>query len=414
MEKDYYCSQKFDTLDIRLSDGWVLSCCKAEGDRLTTKLLDSDPQGFFNWPKLVEERQMMLDNKRVPGCEKACWVPEDNGLISRRIEERNLISGDDTEHNIMEIRSPETQVPKYEGVRHLPKVINLMTSTTCNLTCSYCFKGLSSTWLRDVAEHGDYNIPGYSDRYNLSNFDRVIQHSSQRLQGQTAIGAKIMQQLEQNIDAIETLVLTGGEPLLFSGLEQLINMFAGKQIVVYTGLGVPENTLRKMLPLLEKTTEIFVSAENTGKFHEFNRYGNSYSNFTKNFELLKQHCKRVTFTATISNLTLFDFPNFAKKHHDVAQKINLCYDPVFFNPSLMDNASKDVICQQLEEVSPKFARSLVPVIQAQEVPGDREKLATFIKRFAASRNLDLNIFPKSFLSWIDSPSPKFFPIREDK
>lgn len=390
--RDYYCSQKFDWLEVRLHDGWVTSCCKATPNKVTAQFLESNPQGFFNWPQLVEERKQMLNNQRVEGCESACWQPEDQGLASRRTN------------------TPHT---RYQGLNHVPKHINIITSNTCNMTCSYCCKHYSSSWTRDVIENGDYNITGYEDRYNATAQDQAIYRSSQRLLDQTRVGNLIMDQIESNLDQVETLMLVGGEPLLYSRLESLLEKFNGKEIVVFSGLGVGQQRLKKILPLLERhQVTVSISAENTHKFHEFNRYGYSYDNFVYNVDMIQQHCN-IMFNSVISNITLFDFANFARLRGDQKINANFAHDPKFFAVNLLDPASKQEIQAQLKDLPQEFAQQISATMQTDPNLRERDQLAAFLKRFVSTRNLSLDIFPTSFLSWLDqaTPLPKTIPIR---
>ena len=390
--RDYYCSQKFDWLAIRLYDGYVTSCCKAEHDQLTLADLEKDPQGFFNWPQLIKERELMLDNQRVSGCEAACWRFEDLGLSSRRTQ---------------------TQHQRYQGTRHLPRVLTIETSNTCNLTCVYCCKDFSSTWRRNIIDNGNYNVPGYQDRYNVTVTDQALHKSSQKLLDQTKIGKLIQNQIENNSDQVETLMLTGGEPLLYTGLESLLNRFTGKEIILYTGLGVPSSRLKHVLPLLEKhNVKVSISAENTNQHHEFNRYGYSYANFVYNVNMLRQHCK-IQFGSVISNVTLFDFANFALLHADDDIMINYAHDPGFFLANLIDDHSRREITAKLEDIPQSFAQDIIAAMHIETVNDQRPALNNFLRKFAETRNLSLDIFPKNFLTWIEqSPNnQKIFPIR---
>jgi organic radical activating enzyme len=239
--RDYYCSQKFDWLEVRLHDGWVTSCCKATPDKVSAQFLESNPQGFFNWPKLIDERKQMLNNQRVDGCESACWQPEDQGLYSRRTI---------------------TPHAEYTGLHHLPKHINIITSNTCNMTCSYCCKHYSSSWTQDVIENGDYNITGYEDRYNANFQDQAVYRSSQKLLDQTRVGNLIMDQIEANMEHVETLMLVGGEPLLYSRLEQLLEKFVGKENSDILVNGGRENEI-KQIHIESKNIKIFVTTTKT-------------------------------------------------------------------------------------------------------------------------------------------------------
>jgi len=379
----YYCSQKFDWLELRLYDGYVASCCKATPTKLTTNLLATDAQGFFNWPEIINEREMMLRGERVPGCERTCWSQEDQGLPSRRIA-----FYEDYRH--------KNKPTAYTEVRQTPRVLNLVVSNTCNLTCSYCCKNFSSTWLRDVIDNGDYNISGYEDRYNATGRDQVLHASSQRLMDQTQIGRMIVDQINANNATIEEITITGGEPLLYSQLESILEMFAHKQITIYSGLGVPSARLKQLLPLLKKYDVLMsISAENTGVYHEFNRYGSAYTQFIENLQSIQQHC-RMLFVPTISNLTIFDFPQFMQANPGVEIRPNVVYDPEFFNPCVMDPDSKQPLVDQLGEHSD----TLVPILMATPRPELRPQLAAFLTRFTHSRKLSLDIYPESFVQWL--------------
>ena len=390
--RDYYCSQKFDWLEIRLYDGYVTSCCKAQHDQLRLEDLKNDPQGFFNWPTLIEERELMLNNQRVAGCEEACWRFEDRGLSSRRTQIKHQ---------------------RYQGARHLPRTLIINTTETCNLTCVYCCKDFSSAWRKNIIVNGDYNVPGQHNRYNISLADQALHRSSQKLLDQTQIGKLIQQQIESNSDQVETLMLTGGEPLLYSGLESLIDRFSGKEIVLYTGLGVTNSRLKSLLPLLEKhQVRVSISAENTNQFHEFNRYGYSYANFMYNVDMLRQHCK-IQFGSVISNVTLFDFANFAQLHVDDTILINYAHDPRFFLANLIDDQSRQEIIAKLQDLPQAFAQDIIKAMNIEVVDDQRFALKHFLQKFAETRNLSLSIFPKHFLSWLDQApaTTKTFPIR---
>lgn len=380
MTRSYYCSQKFDWLEVRLYDGFVSSCCEARPDRLTVDFLKQNPRGFFNWPVLVQERELMLDNQRIPGCETACWQPQDQGSNTRqqRVTQRS-----------------------YTGTWHVPRTINLVVNNTCNLTCSYCCKNFSSSWLRDVVDNGNYNIPGFADRYNASLLDQTINRVGQRMMDSTQVGALIMQQIQNNIDQVEEVVITGGEPLLYADLERILDIFQGKKITVFTGLGFPTARLKKVLPWLKQHNVVVkVSAENTGQFHEFNRHGSSTQLFDANLAVLMSEMP-VIFAATVSNLTLFDFANFLTRHQQSATELNFVYDPNFLHPGVMDPDNKIIIQRALETANFKLAQVIMPALQVESTSEQRSNLVKFLQRFTASRNISTDIFPASFLTWLN-------------
>ena len=129
--KNYYCSQKFDWVEIRLYDGFVASCCQAQSHRITINDIKNHPVGFFNYSQIQKERQQMLDNQPVSGCETGCWSLERQNIQSLR-------------------QQMATDQKIYSTVEGIPKTVNLVINNTCLQSCVYCCKNFSSSWLADV------------------------------------------------------------------------------------------------------------------------------------------------------------------------------------------------------------------------------------------------------------------------
>lgn len=383
MTRDYYCSQKFDWLEIRLYDGFVASCCKAKPSRLTATSLAQDNLGYFNWPELIAEREMMLTNQRVPGCEAGCWRLEDQGVVSRR---------------------QQTLHQRYQHVRQAaPRTLNLVLTNTCSLTCSYCCKNFSSSWLQDILKHGDFPIEDQGDRYQATARDRVLWGMSQRDLDHAPIGDQIMQQIQQNIDGIEEVIITGGEPLLYAQLESVLEQLSSCKITLFTGLGVRESRLKSLLPALERHgVRVKVSAENTGAWHEFNRYGSRYQEFWENLALLQQHCS-VEFWSVLSNLTVFDFHTFFQLHNQRSTiTTDITAEPAFLALNVLDPQSRELVVQQLTDHCPDQVAQ--PIITAMNQPCDdqqRRNLQKFLQRFTSSRTLTMQLFPQTFIEWLE-------------
>ena len=75
MVDNFYCSQKFTSLSIDLEKRLLYSCCSAVPEKIDLDWLQQNPGMLFNSPNLQQERQAMLDNMPVPGCQQSCWTP---------------------------------------------------------------------------------------------------------------------------------------------------------------------------------------------------------------------------------------------------------------------------------------------------------------------------------------------------
>ena len=166
--KDYYCNQKFYQLKIDAEKRVINSCCRADQENLDTKWLKDNPGEIFNTPNLLQERESMLSNERIIGCESTCWSKEEKGMWSRRLQSENK--------------------EKITTLRNKPTQLDITLSSECNLSCSYCCKQYSSTWRKDIEVNGDYKgLSNHNDRYALNNFDRVLKKLSQKKRQQTTI-----------------------------------------------------------------------------------------------------------------------------------------------------------------------------------------------------------------------------------
>jgi hypothetical protein len=137
---------------------------------------------------------------------------------------------------------------------------------------------------------------------------------------------------------------------------------------------------------------LVISAENTGKLYEFNRYGNTWQRFLENVSHIKIDHK---FNATVSNLTIHGLSDFTKMFDDVI--FTPCNDPDFLAINVLDKISKGMLLDNL----PIAAKTLFEdSINIEPTEQQRQDLKTYIIDFANRRNLSMSIFPKHFVDWI--------------
>ena len=377
---DNYCSQKFWYLKVDIEKQEIQSCCTAESERVDIDWIYNNSGQLFNTPNLKAEREQLLAGNRVPGC-SICWQAEDNKIPSMR-------------------QLSDSCVRSYNNVNAVPRILDVLIGTDCNLTCSYCCKQYSSAWTTDIVVNGEYHVND-TTRYSLTQKDKVIYKLSQK---------EIMQSTGRSVLLNEVALLTadiiritGGEPFLNLDLVNLIPMLpTGKSIEIYSGLGVNQSRLINVIEKIKHVPNltIVVSAENIGKHYEFNRYGNSFDKFTDNLEVIKRTNIPFKFAATVSNTTVFGLADFVNEFHDYDIDFNLCADPDFLSINVLDDESKVKLSKSLRELEIKIPglteTIVVPCNQKQ-----KQEAAIFIKEFASRRNLSLSIFPESFIKWIN-------------
>jgi len=367
-DNQYYCSQKFWWMTVEPERRSMSSCCAASTEKIDLDWLKDNPGQLFNTPNLQQERQQMLENDPVAGCEDTCWRAERAGLPSRRTRMGSTIKS-------------------HLDVISSPTVLHINLGSDCNLTCSYCCKQYSTAWLRDVNKHGPYLD---DTRFHINNNDRMVLQL-----GQNAIKSSNSYQLIlneiKNIKTATMIEISGGEPLLYNKLDELVASLPGP-VNIFTGLGVDSKRLKRVLDTLPDTVTFTVSAENTGKLYEFNRYGNSWDNFCNNLELIKQKFD-YKFCMVLSNLTIHGLEEFKRDFGTNRDIVNLCTDPIYLSASVLDPESKTTYQHAL----PEFGDTITVDYQ----PEQKQKLKQYVYHFVKNRNLDLNIFPKHFINWMN-------------
>jgi hypothetical protein len=101
----------------------------------------------------------------------------------------------------------------------------------------------------------------------------------------------------------------------------------------------------------------------------------------------------------VSNLTIFNFDAFEQYYPDNEIILNFCNDPDYLSLNVLDEESKEIILEKTFRTNPDLIHSTLK--QNYEV-NQKNNLVTFLKQYASRRNLDLNLFPKHFITWLNT------------
>ena len=386
VDRDYYCSYKFKYLKIDLVSNNTLNCHAAKSHAIDFSWLDNNKGNLFNTDINVAERQMMLTNQRNASCEEICWPLEDKGAVSPRMWQNGKIKT----HN---------------SIRTQPEILEIKLNDNCNLSCSYCCKEYSSAWRRDLDTDGNYTVDTGDARYQLTSRDKIMMKVSQQEVKNTKQFQMLLTEIKSFAPGLKEIVITGGEPLLDNQLFDVLDAVSNSSAVIniYTGLGVDAKRFQRMLDKIKQipTAMISVSAECTHKFYEFNRYGNRWTDFLAKIESLKKSGIEFRFSTAISNLTVFGLADFIK--YFVDQRIGLVFvnQPSMMAPYVLDADSKQQIMHDIQSLPDHYQTQIAQSIQADPSETQRQQMSEFLKEYAARRNLDISIYPKSFLEWLD-------------
>jgi hypothetical protein len=387
--RTYYCSVKFKKIKIDLENRVTYNCDAAMPHQVDFEWLEENPGQLFNTPINVAEREQMLQNIRNKSCEQNCWRAEDRDAISYRMERK----GEDKTHT-NSISSPEA--------------VDLVLGTDCNLTCSYCCKEFSSAWRRDVLNNGNYELTNkVDDRYDANIKDKIHNALSQQNRKNSKHYQLLLNEakLLLKLPTVKKLFIAGGEPLIMNHLIPVLESLETRPDIVIeidTGLGVSESRLKSILPKLEKFENLFIkiSSENIGGLLEFNRYGVSWEQFKKNVTLLENSSINIAFHCTISNLSIFGFEDFYKhyKHHSIDW--TFVEQPLMMSPYILDETSKGNLVRSLSSLPKQFYNEVIVAMKKEPSEQDRISCKQFLSQFSKRRNLKLDVFPNSFVEWL--------------
>ena len=385
-DSQFYCSQKFWWLSVDISKRQTFSCCAATPDKIDTSWLKKNTGQLFNTPHLRNERSMMLSNRAVTSCEKACWEPEQQQLVSRRLLMNSKVITD-------------------TNIQSTPRVLHIVVGNDCNMSCVYCCKQYSSSWIQDLVKNGPYaGVEGVGDRYEINNTDRILLKIGQKQMAGTADTKLLLDEISVMIQASELtkVLITGGEPFLHLGLAELVNSIPKSvKVIINSGLGVNTSRFANELDKLPlNQVEIGISAENTKDLYEFSRYGNTWKQFNDNILILKNKGIPYQFSAVISNLTIHGLSDFIEYATDVPIMYLLCNDPSFLSINVLDPASKRKILETVDKLPTDLSQLITNSINDANTDQQRQDLKNYITEFTKRRDISLNVFPKSFIEWI--------------
>lgn len=383
---DYYCSAKFTDLQVHVQSRLLYNCCKAYPERVDLDWLEANPGKLFHTDTMLEDRELMLDNKSCASCHHGCYKYEEQGLPSAR------------ENYINEDKITDPHAP----IRHL----DISLSTDCNLTCMYCSPEWSSSWQRDVEKNGDYFLDGVPVKQN-DNWSTLWAKMKQKSRGmESRFFSQILREIKLST-GIKSVSVLGGEPLLNNQLDQMLDHVHGKEITITTGLGVSDSRLTKVLQKTKGMDVRFrVSGESTGRLFELIRHGVTWNDFQNRVKMIEQNGHKIQFISTISNLSILGFADFYDKYHsDHKITINNLTGADWMMPHVLDTKSKMQFIDSIQSKKdlPEFKRLLIMI---KNTPDDTQRvnMADYLTQFSSRRGLNLDFLPKSFLKWVGLPA----------
>ena len=352
-----------------MPDGNVVACCHQTyghygvedfpikqnlADKSLEKIRISD-----SWTRL---RKDLVEGKRAPECEY-CWQLEDRGLPSMRTQRNRYFD----EHGMfadLDIEANGT-MDQNDPVGYW----DIRDNNICNLKCIMCGPGLSSLWNQEAIDNHGTDAKNYNVKRPIG--DKAVFHVND------VSKEKVEDIIERHIDKAKMFYFAGGEPLVNPTHWKILDLLIEKGL---TNVKLTYNSnLQKLtwnkknaLEYWKKFDDVQMSAsiDATGKVAEYSRTGTKWKTLDANFSKCMEIMPRDTaVSATVSLLTLDDFPNLMKW---VGQKQihtknfiyhNVLVSPRYLNINILPKWYRDKKWQEINDVIDGWNQDHVAVLK---------------------------------------------------
>jgi len=286
-----FCVLKWFHQEMHLGSGLNHSCYHCPTHKIPE---NSD---LHNTPHKKEMRAMMLNGGKPDEC-SYCWQVEDLDLIS----DRQTLAVQFFKHD-PNIIAKATEA----GLNDVfPKYLELSFTNKCQMKCSYCGPSFSSSWQKEIDEHGPYDL-SQDEYYNGNEYKETNSPYLERF----------WKWFPEAYNHLFVLRVTGGEPLLDSNTYRLLeyvkdNPREGMTFHCNSNLMITENRVRKYINLVKDipNTKLYVSIDSWGKQAEYIRHGLDIEHFEHNLHMVLANGIEVGIMNTFNFLSIHNLEEF--------------------------------------------------------------------------------------------------------
>lgn len=299
-----FCLAKWTQVTVNLGIGETQSCHHNQFHSIPVSEIKRSSSALHNTQEKKNQRKQMLTGERPKEC-NYCWRVEDN---SDYFSDRVIMS---TKFNAMD---------HYENIKQFtgdedfnPTQLEISFSNVCNFACAYCGPTFSSKWASDISRHGPY----------INDYNKINQTYFLDKEQNPYVDA-FWDYLPQVYNTLDTLRVTGGEPLMSRHTETLLNYIKehpnhNLTLIINTNLGVPDSVFYSMIDRIKeikehiKEVQIATSGESTGVRAEYIRDGLDYNTwYDRCIYILSEVQIKVNFMCAYNVLSITTFTDFLK------------------------------------------------------------------------------------------------------
>ena len=308
---DSFCGAKWYNATVWLGSGMTTSCHHPLPHKIDAEAVKLNPKLLHNTPEKKEQRRQMKCGERPAGCEY-CWKIEDMGkeFVSDRVYKSNIYSDEEL--------TTAFNAPVEEDIDL--RTLEIAFDRTCNFACSYCNPAFSSTWVKDLKQHG-----GYKDL--ISDGRNHFTHTHPE--------AQLYKYGEENpyVEAffkwwdsdlhrtLRELRITGGEPIMAGELWRLFDWFkenvdkSQTKLAINSNLGGKADLIQRIVDAREwlPSLDVYTSAESIGAQQDYVRDGMDFDLWWSNVKMLHEAKIDTHCMMTVNALSLNGLPDLIEK-----------------------------------------------------------------------------------------------------
>jgi len=277
-----FCAMKWLHQTLYLHTGDNHSCYHPRPHHIPEHEIKENPAALHNTKWKKQQRKTMLEGGRPDEC-YYCWNIED--LPGEHLSDRHFHSSGPYAAPLIEDLA---KLPWDADVN--PKYLEVSFGNGCNYRCGYCCPQASTLWMDEIKKHGNYDLT-----YN--------QYGIEFLEHGTYYGPKddnpyvnaFWEWWPSLRNDLETLRITGGEPLMNPGAMQFFDLLEKEpapnlKISINSNLGVSfqktDRMYNRVKSLLENNKiqefRLFTSIDTWGPQAEYMRTGLKLDHWERN------------------------------------------------------------------------------------------------------------------------------------
>jgi organic radical activating enzyme len=237
------------------------------------------------------------------------------GVYSDRVKKSWANFNDDTIDTIPQMPWDTDIAPKY---------VELDFSAACNFKCIYCSPSYSTTWTKEIKQHGPYKV-GTHDFNSLETIKREGRMPLEVAEEDNPYVQAFWKWLPDMINNLRNIRVTGGEPLLSKNTFKLIDYIIEHpqpelQFDINSNLGVADDRIDMLIAGIKKlyaakavkNMVIFTSCEAKGPKAEYIRHGLEYDRWLRNVDRILTECPDISISvmSTYNVLSVTSYKDF--------------------------------------------------------------------------------------------------------